>query len=97
MGNFLIKQKKQDLFASQCWKTILEIVNQYNNQGKLIDGWSVIDVDAILSKWVDIPRNQDELNRVIIWSKKILDSKIYNDHIKLMKMIKLLKTNALTY
>ena len=69
----------QQHYENKCWENILAIVNEYHTNKKLAPDWSVTSVDALLSKWVDIPRNVDELNRVSIWTRKILDSKSYTD------------------
>ena len=70
----------QKMAETKCWETILAIINEYNNKQDLAPDWTVTRVDALLSEWVDIPRNMDELDRVAIWTRNILDSKSYIDY-----------------
>ena len=90
MGNVCnrtINNQEKESFERLGWNKILNIVSEYHTQGKLLEGASIIEVDAILSKWVDIPRNQDELQRIEPWTRYILDSKTYLDIIKLKETL----------
>ena len=78
------------------WRLILKLVNTYNDNGQLQPGWSVTQVDAILSKWVDIPRNITELNLVETWARAILDDKAYLDYPTLQKKLIELRDKKLT-
>lgn len=74
-------------YESLGWKVILQLVNTYSDEGKLESGWLPSDVDGILSEWVDIPRNLNELNRVEPWARAILDEKAYINNSNLQKKL----------
>ena len=78
-------------YESLGWKLILGLVNIYDQEKKLESGWSVEDVDRILSKSVDIPRNINELNLIETWARAILDEKAYINNTKLQKKLSQLR------
>ena len=75
------------------WKLILEIIKK--RELDLDELWTVAQVDALLSKWVDSPRNVDELRRVKKWTDVILDNKSYTSSTKFQKMLHKLKHRSL--
>ena len=80
-------------YESDGWKLILEIIKQ--RELDLDEDWTVEQVDALLSKWVDIPRNIDELRRVKNWTNTILDHKSYTTNTKFKTMLQKLKHRSL--
>ena len=78
-------------YESLGWKLILGLVNMYDVDNKLESGWSVKDVDRILSTSVDIPRNINELNLIEPWARAILDEKAYINNTKLQKKLSQLR------
>jgi hypothetical protein len=82
-----------DKYETDGWKVILSVIS--DRELELDEKWSVKQVDTLLSKWVDPPRNIDELRRVKEWTNIILDHKSYTTNRKLEKMIHKLKHIAL--
>ena len=64
---------------------INNIINHYARSGKLAKGYSVENVDAILSKYVDEPRNIDGLRRAKKWTEYLLNTKYYAKNDKAFK------------
>ena len=75
------------------WKVILETIKK--RELDLDELWTVAQVDALLSKWADSPRNVDELRRVQKWTDVILDHKSYTSTTKFQKMLHKLKHRSL--
>jgi hypothetical protein len=82
-----------DKYEKDGWKVMLAVIN--DRELELDEEWSVKQVDALLSKWVDPPRNIDELRRVKEWTNIILDHKSYTTTSKFKAMIHKLKHRAL--
>jgi len=80
-------------YENDGWKLILEIIKK--RELDLNEEWTVEQVDALLSKWVDMPRNVDELIRVRNWTNTILDHKSYTNNTKFQAMLHKLKHRSL--
>ena len=70
-------QKEEDSLESSGWTVVRNEVINYHKKGKLADDWTIDSVDAVLSKYIDIPRNIDELRRAKKWAQYLLDRKSY--------------------
>ena len=55
---------------------VLKVIKKYKTT--LAPGWTVQSVDAAISKYLDEPRNQDEVKRAGLWTQYILHNKAYN-------------------
>jgi hypothetical protein len=82
-----------DKYEKDGWNDILSIIKE--REEELDDEWSVKQVDTLLSKWVDQPRNIDELRRVEKWTNIILDNKSYTTNTKFKEMLHSLKHRPL--
>jgi len=82
-----------DKYENDGWKVILAIIK--DRELDLDEAWSVKQVDTLLSKWVDTPRNIDELMRVEKWTNLIIDHKSYTTTTKFKSMLHKLKHMAL--
>ena len=82
-----------DKYEKDGWKVILSIIK--DRELDLDEAWSVKQVDTLLSKWVDAPRNIDELMRVEKWTNLIIDHKSYTTTTKFKAMLHKLKHMAL--
>lgn len=72
-------QRADRFYEDKTWNTILTEINKYiKNGGTLCEGWDIKSVDTVLAKHVDIARNPDEIDRVKIWTQKMLENKHYN-------------------
>lgn len=69
--------KEGEHYEQAVYTVIKQIVSHYAKQGKLAKGYSVENVDAILSKYVDEPRNIDGLRRAKKWTEHLLNTKYY--------------------
>jgi hypothetical protein len=96
---FFRKTRKNSLIVSanryeqDGWNMLSSIIT--SRELELDENWSVKQVDTLLSKWVDTPRNIDELRRVEHWTNIILDHKSYTTTTKLRAMLHKLKHRAL--
>ena len=69
--------KEGEYYEHAGYTLVNKIINNYAKSGKLAEGYSVENVDYILSKYVDEPRNIDGLIRLEKWTKYLLGSKTY--------------------
>ena len=69
--------KEGEHYEQTVYTLINNIVNNYDRTGKLAKGYSVENVDAILSKYVDEPRNIDGFRRAQKWTEHLLNTKYY--------------------
>lgn len=69
--------KEGEYYENAGYTLINKIINNYAKLGKLVKGYNVENVDYILSKYVDEPRNIDGLRRLELWAKYLLESKTY--------------------
>ena len=89
-------QKEEDSLESSGWTIIRSEIINYHRKNNLAENWTIDSVDAVLSKYVDIPRNIDELRRTKKWAQYLLDRKSYAKSSKrFMKDILKLKNVAL--
>ncbi len=89
-------QKEEESLESSGWTIVRNEIINYHKKGKLADDWTIDSVDAVLSKYIDIPRNIDELRRAKKWAQYLLDRKSYKRNSRLfMKDILKLKNIAL--
>ena len=74
--------KEGNFYEQAVYNVIYNVVTNYANQGKLEKGYTRDRVDAILSKYVDEPRNIDGIVRAKKWTEYLLDNKLYakGDH-----------------
>lgn len=85
-----------DQYTTDGYSIVRNEIEQYNKMGKLAKGFTVNQVDAILSKFLDEPRNIDGLRRCQKWTKYLLDSQTYaKTQIEFMREIFNLKHIAL--
>ena len=70
--------KLGEKYQHDAYTAIKTIVDNYDAAGKLEPGFTASQVDGMLSKFVDEPRNIDELTRVKMWTYHLLDSKSYS-------------------
>ena len=84
--------REGEYYERAVYTLINNIINNYANSGKLAKGYSVENVDAILSKYVDEPRNIDGIRRAKKWTEYLLKNKYYAmDNIAFKKEIFKLK------
>ena len=69
--------KEGEYYEQAIYAIIYHTVNNYSNAGKLANGYSAENVNAILSKYVDEPRNIDGIRRAKKWTEHLLDTKYY--------------------
>ena len=69
--------KEGEYYKHTVYTLINKIVTIYDKSGKLAKGYRVKDVDAILSKYVDEPKNIDGLRRAQKWTEHLLNTKCY--------------------
>lgn len=69
--------KEGEYYEGAVYTVIKQIVNHYATSDKLAKGYSAEHVDAILSKYVDEPRNIDGIRRAKKWTEHLLDTKYY--------------------
>ena len=67
-------------YEEAAYTMIYHTVNNYANAEKLAKGYSAENVNAILSKYVDVPRNIDGLIRAKKWTEYLLNTKFYAKH-----------------
>ena len=70
-------KKEGDQYEHDGYTVVKHMVDTFAQKGKLEKGYSATRVDAMLSKYVDEPRNIDGLRRVEKWAKHLLESKTY--------------------
>ena len=70
--------KLGEKYQHDAYTAIKAIVDNYDAAGKLAEGFTASQVDGMLSKFVDEPRNIDGLTRVKMWTYHLLDSKSYS-------------------
>ena len=70
--------KLGEKYQHDAYTAIKAIVDNYDAAGKLAEGFTTSQVDGMLSKFVDEPRNIDGLTRVKMWTYHLLDSKSYS-------------------
>lgn len=69
--------KEGEYYDQAIYAIIYHTVNNYARSGKLAKGYSAEHVDAILSKYVDEPRNIDGIRRAKKWAEYLLKHKYY--------------------
>ena len=77
--------KEGEYYDQAIYAIIYNTVNNYARSGKLAKGYSSEHVDAILSKYVDEPRNIDGLIRAKKWTEYLLNTKYYAKNDKAFK------------
>lgn len=70
-------KREGDKYEQDGYTLLRHIVDKYEQDGKLAEGYTASKVDAILSKYMDEPRNVDGLQRVNKWTNYLLKSKAY--------------------
>ena len=69
--------KEGRYYEEAAYAMIYNMVNHFANAGKLAKGFSAENINAILSKYVDEPRNIDGLRRTKKWTEYLLNTKYY--------------------
>lgn len=77
--------REGEYYEQAVYTVIKQIINKYTAQGKLAKGYNAENVDAILSKYVDEPRNIDGLRRAKKWTEHLLNNKYYAKPDKVFK------------
>lgn len=68
--------KSGEKYVYKGYDAVLKVITE--NKDRLVPGWSISRTDAVISKFLDEPRNQDEVNRAILWTQAIINNKAYS-------------------